>query len=96
MTCTAAGAHILAALAPDAERVRLVYHGLDGAALPGRPRARARRAPAPTPRDPVRLLSVGRAVEKKGYDDLLEALALLPADLPGASFISAAGRCSPS
>jgi glycosyltransferase involved in cell wall biosynthesis len=27
----------------------------------------------------VRLLSVGRAVEKKGFEDLLEALALLPA-----------------
>ena len=30
---------------------------------------------------PVLILSVGRAVAKKGYDDLLEALALLPADL---------------
>jgi glycosyltransferase involved in cell wall biosynthesis len=29
----------------------------------------------------VRILSVGRTVEKKGYDDLLEALALLPTDL---------------
>jgi glycosyltransferase involved in cell wall biosynthesis len=29
----------------------------------------------------VRLLSVGRAVEKKGYDDLLDALARLPTDL---------------
>jgi glycosyltransferase involved in cell wall biosynthesis len=28
--------------------------------------------------DPVRILSVGRAVPKKGYDDLLAALALLP------------------
>ena len=27
------------------------------------------------------ILSVGRAVEKKGYDILLEALALLPRDL---------------
>lgn len=31
--------------------------------------------------DPVVLLSVGRAVEKKGYDDLLTALAQLPEDL---------------
>ncbi|MBX6323113.1 MAG: glycosyltransferase family 4 protein, partial [Rhodospirillaceae bacterium] len=45
-------------------------------------------APGPRPRrdgsdpaDPVRILSVGRAVEKKGHDHLLEALARLPADL---------------
>ena len=43
-------------------------------------------ASAPTrdgadPADPVASLSVGRAVEKKGYDILLRALALLPADL---------------
>jgi glycosyltransferase involved in cell wall biosynthesis len=31
--------------------------------------------------DPVRLLSVGRAVEKKGYDVLVEALLRLPDDL---------------
>ncbi len=31
--------------------------------------------------DPVIILSVGRAVEKKGYDDLLAALAQLPANL---------------
>jgi glycosyltransferase involved in cell wall biosynthesis len=30
----------------------------------------------------VMVLSVGRAVEKKGYDDLLDALSLLPPDLP--------------
>ena len=30
---------------------------------------------------PVRILSVGRAVGKKGYDDLLAALALLPKEL---------------
>jgi glycosyltransferase involved in cell wall biosynthesis len=30
---------------------------------------------------PFRLLSVGRAVEKKGYGDLMEALARLPAEL---------------
>ena len=46
---------------------------------------RRRRAPAAAdgsdPARPVVLLSVGRAVEKKGYDDLLAALALLPPDL---------------
>src|ERR1700724_1953231 len=33
------------------------------------------------PAHPVTVLSVGRAVAKKGYDDLLAALALLPAGL---------------
>ena len=33
------------------------------------------------PARPVIVLSVGRAVEKKGYDDLLTALAQLPPDL---------------
>ena len=80
VTCTATGAAHLAALAP-AGRVGLVYHGIDLARFP---------APAPRqgpPRDgsdperPVTILSVGRAVPKKGYDDLLAALALLPAAL---------------
>ncbi|MEM6934696.1 MAG: glycosyltransferase, partial [Pseudomonadota bacterium] len=52
---------------------RLVYHGLD-----------LKRFPAPpAERDgsrPFQILSVGRLVEKKGYDDLLEALNLLPRD----------------
>jgi glycosyltransferase involved in cell wall biosynthesis len=71
VTCTDAGRAHLAALAPSPEKVELVYHGLD----------LARFAPQPTPRATVKMpmiLSVGRAVEKKGYDDLLAALAALP------------------
>ncbi|HTZ38457.1 MAG TPA: glycosyltransferase [Stellaceae bacterium] len=80
VTCTAAGAARLAALAPPAKPVALCYHGI----------ALDRFAPAPhgaggadgsDPERPVVLLSVGRAVAKKGYDDLLAALALLPAAL---------------
>lgn len=71
VTCTDAGRAHLAALAPSAEKVELVYHGLD----------LARFTPQPEPRvatkTPV-ILSVGRAVEKKGFDDLLSALAALP------------------
>jgi len=33
------------------------------------------------PADPVRFITIGRAVEKKGFDDLLSALARLPATL---------------
>ena len=73
VTCTAAGRRHLQALAPGAE-IALVYHGLDlrrFAPPPARPPAGG----------PLRLLSVGRAVEKKGYPDLIAALSRLPAGL---------------
>ncbi len=79
-TCTANGRDRLAALAPAPERVALNYHGLDFVRFP----APAKPRPAYDGADPARavtLLSVGRAVEKKGYRDLLQALAQLPADL---------------
>jgi len=68
------------ALAPSPEKLRLVYHGLDFAHLPPPPPPRPPRDGS-NPADPVVLLSVGRKVEKKGYDDLMNALALLPANL---------------
>jgi glycosyltransferase involved in cell wall biosynthesis len=81
VTCTEAGATHLRALAPAPERVALAYHGLDlerfGSAVTV---ARPRRA-GTDPRDPAIILSVGRLVDKKGYPDLLAALALLPARL---------------
>ncbi|MEQ9815529.1 MAG: glycosyltransferase family 4 protein [Azospirillaceae bacterium] len=79
VTCTRANRDHLAALADDPGKVALVYHGLDTTRFPP--------PPARPPRDgwdpaaPVRLLSVGRAVDKKGFDILLDALALLPPDL---------------
>lgn len=72
-TCTAFGAEHLRALSDRPERVDLVYHGLD-----------LNRFPAPPPRNadrsegPFRLVSVGRLVEKKGFDRLISALAMLP------------------
>ena len=74
-TCTHAGAEHLRALAAHPERVDLVYHGIDVARFPapaGRPGGDA---------SPVNVLSVGRAVDKKGFDDLLDALARLPRTL---------------
>ncbi|HEX2891009.1 MAG TPA: glycosyltransferase [Vineibacter terrae] len=80
VTCTAAGRDRLAALAPSPETVSLVYHGLDLAHLPAPP-ASPRLRDGRDATDPVVILSVGRRVEKKGLDDVLEALALLPRDL---------------
>jgi glycosyltransferase involved in cell wall biosynthesis len=80
VTCTEAGRAHLAALAPDPDRVALVYHGLDATRFPAPAEPRAPRDGS-APADPIRLLSVGRAVAKKGYQDLLSALALLPPDL---------------
>jgi len=79
VTCTASGAAHLRALAARPEKVELVYHGLDLERFPEPPAPRAARD-GRDPADPVRLLSVGRAVPKKGFDDLLAALARLPAD----------------
>ncbi|WP_420394672.1 glycosyltransferase [Acuticoccus sp.] len=70
VTCTAANQEVLARHAPRGA-VELVYHGLDAAEFVPPPRR--------TGSGPLRLLSVCRAVEKKGLDDLLRALARLPA-----------------
>ncbi|TMM51252.1 glycosyltransferase family 4 protein [Sulfitobacter sabulilitoris] len=75
-TCTGFGAAHLRKLAGDGDRVDLIYHGLDLDRFPPPP-DRAARAPGA----PLRLMSVGRLVEKKGFDRLIAALALLPADL---------------
>ena len=80
VTCTRHGCAHLRGLAPCPDKVGLVYHGLDlhrfspaGGAPSGRNGS--------DPDDPVRLLSVGRAVEKKGFPVLVEALAALPRTL---------------
>ncbi|CAO3414580.1 glycosyltransferase family 4 protein [Azospirillum argentinense] len=80
VTCTALGLARLHALAPEPQRVDLLYHGLDFSRFPDPPDARPARDGSDSA-DPVRLLSVGRAVEKKGFDLLLDALARLPAGL---------------
>jgi glycosyltransferase involved in cell wall biosynthesis len=79
VTCTAAGhAHLQALAAPG--KVDLVYHGLDLAHVPPPPEERSLRD-GRSPGDPVRIVTVGRAVAKKGFDDLLRALEALPPDL---------------
>lgn len=78
VTCTAAGTEYLRGLAPDPGAVSLVYHGLDFSRFP--PPGAARPA-LDGSGAPVSILSVGRAVAKKGYDELLTALAGLPAEI---------------
>ncbi|MCZ2860229.1 glycosyltransferase [Blastococcus sp. VKM Ac-2987] len=61
--------HLRARFGPAADGVRRVYNGLDLAAFPHT---------SPADRPPV-VAAVGRFVEKKGFGDLLEAVALLRA-----------------
>lgn len=79
-TCTGANHAYLQSLSQHPDKVRLVYHGLDFSRFD---------TPAVSHSDhdgrvasaPVTLVSVGRAVPKKGYDVLLQALSQLPAGL---------------
>ncbi|MEO5700157.1 MAG: glycosyltransferase family 4 protein [Casimicrobiaceae bacterium] len=78
-TCTASNVvHLRAIAGPDAA-IDLVYHGIDTHRFPAPP-PRGDHV-ATTAREPVRMLTIGRAVDKKGFDDLLHALALLPPTL---------------
>jgi glycosyltransferase involved in cell wall biosynthesis len=82
VTCTVVGQRHLASLVSsgdEASRIELVYHGLDFCRLP-EPRA-AFDARIGGKDKPAIFLSVGRAVEKKGYATLLSALARLPRHL---------------
>ncbi|MEZ5872473.1 MAG: glycosyltransferase family 4 protein [Nitratireductor sp.] len=79
VTCTSGGRDELASHAPDPTKVALVYHGIDLARFPQSLPHSARNGSDPS--DPVRLLTVGRAVAKKGIDTILDALALLPGDM---------------
>lgn len=86
VTCTAVNRAELAALAPAPGKVELVRHGLDLAEFPPPP------PPPRADREPkaLTILSVGRAVEKKGYPDLIAALARLP-DTPAWRFVHVGG-----
>ena len=80
VTCTRSGFEHLKSLAAEKSRVHLSYHGLDLDRFPSFEGDHSSRD-GYDPGDPVRIVSVGRAVAKKGYDILLKALSLLPADL---------------
>ncbi|MDH4439873.1 MAG: glycosyltransferase [Rhizobium sp.] len=80
VTCTAVGYEKLNSLSGRRGNVHLSYHGLDLERFPHFDGERSSRDGS-EPADPVRILSVGRAVKKKGYDTILNALAKLPARL---------------
>ncbi|MEC9342776.1 MAG: glycosyltransferase family 4 protein [Pseudomonadota bacterium] len=79
VTCTEGAWKELTARAEDPGKVHLVYHGIDLSRFPAAPDRAPRNGADPDA--PVALLTVGRAVAKKGIDNLIEALALLPSGL---------------
>ncbi|MBL8895317.1 MAG: glycosyltransferase family 4 protein [Rhizobiales bacterium] len=82
VTCTRAGYLKLQSLASNPQKVHLSYHGLDLDRFGVFSGSHSNRDGS-NPNEPVVILSVGRAVAKKGYDVLLDALARLP---PGLSW----------
>jgi colanic acid/amylovoran biosynthesis glycosyltransferase len=77
VTCARANLDHLRELAPLA-RIDLVHHGVDAARLC--PPVRAARPPSAD--RPLQILTIARAVEKKGIDTLVEALGRLDPELP--------------
>ena len=75
-TCTEVNARHLRNLARPGRIVDLNYHGIDTARFPP-PTGRESMSDGSDEESPVRILAVGRAVDKKGFDDLLAALARL-------------------
>ena len=74
VTCTLENQKYLKGIAENPDKIRLAYHGINLARFPMKKKQKKSGST-------VKILSVGRAVEKKGYKDLLAALALLPDDL---------------
>ena len=76
-TCTEVNARHLRDLARPGRIVDLNYHGIDTQRFPAPPE-KTGDSDGSDPHRPVHILAVGRAVDKKGFDDLLEALAQIP------------------
>lgn len=78
--CTASGHSQLQSLSVDPEKVHLIYHGLDLRRFT-RPTRKSAERDGSNIHDPIQIITVGRAVAKKGLDILIDALDKLPADL---------------
>lgn len=80
VVCSKAGLNNLLNLIPDhntRRKIFLAYHGLDlSQFIPFHRKLSPRDGKKID--DPVKILSVGRAVEKKGFEDLIDALKVLP------------------
>ena len=74
-TCTQQNHAHLQSLCNDPDKIKLNYHGIDLRRFDNQEPAYSERDGSEAG-DPVIILSVGRAVEKKGYAGLLDALAL--------------------
>ncbi len=73
VTCTASGQERMRQATPlDTDKIHLLHHGLDWDTIPTPPERPGK------PSRFIRLLTIGRAVEKKGLDTLLDALKTLP------------------
>jgi glycosyltransferase involved in cell wall biosynthesis len=79
-SCSQIAVRNLQNLAPTPEKVSLIYHGLDLKRFAAAPQAKSLRDGSQAD-DPVQIITVGRAVEKKGHDIVISALAALPKDL---------------
>lgn len=89
VTCTKSNTDYLRTLCNPSEKVSLLYHGLDLTRFP-EPKLHSNANGTDKNADDknngdknniVRIISVGRAVNKKGYDVLLKALGELPKEL---------------
>jgi glycosyltransferase involved in cell wall biosynthesis len=80
VTCSAHGYEQLRSLSPRPERIHLSYHGLDIDRFSPFAGARPPRTGS-EPDRPLQILSIARAVPKKGLDILLRALSTLGGDL---------------
>lgn len=80
VTCSKSAHDYLSERSSTPERLTLVYHGLDLTRFGAPVTVRASRDGSKMD-DPVTLLTVGRAVEKKGHDVVIAALAALPKEL---------------
>ncbi len=80
VTCTRTNEQYLSSLTDAVDKVTLLYHGLDFDRFAAKPEPASNRDGSDADNE-VRLLSVGRAVDKKGYQTLLHALSALPTTL---------------
>lgn len=80
VTCTKSNHNFLGSLADNPEKINLLYHGLDLARFPVKDSIKPE--PVGDKKEVFIIASVGRAVNKKGYDILLQSLSSLPVELP--------------